>query len=96
MSIDKIKLDQNATVVDLCKSSVVLNLCWIKYFWKPASVNISAKLMTMTAVTNMPNASGVRSRANTIVEIGDISFAAISVILDHFVAVMTLLFKSDM
>jgi len=52
-------------------------------------VNISAKLITIVAVTKTPNASGVRSLAKTIVEIGDINFDAISVIADHFVAVTT-------
>ena len=51
--------------------------------------------MTITAVVNTPKASGVNKRANTIVEIGEINLATISVIVDHLVAVITLEFKFD-
>ena len=92
---DKPKFDQNATVVDSFISFSEENSLCTKYFWKPASVKISAKLMTITAVVNTPKASGVNRRAKTIVEIGEISFATISVIVDHLVAANTLEFKFD-
>lgn len=58
----------------------------MRYFWKPASVKISAKLITIVAVTRTPKDSGVNNLAKTMVVIGDISLTAISVTDDHFVA----------
>ena len=93
---DNMKLLQKATFVDSSRSTLSVNSCWIRYFWKPASVNISAKVTIMVMVATTPNASGVNRRARTILVIGNMSFAINSVIADHFVAfATTLLFTPD-
>lgn len=87
------RFDQKATAVESYKLCSSLNSFWTRYFWNPASVKISANEIIIVAVTSTPKASGVSKRASTIVVMGRISFAANSVIADHFVAVMTCLFR---
>ncbi len=82
---EKIKFVQNATFVLSARSFLSLNSCCTIYFWNPASVNISEKLMTIVIVATTPKTSGARTLANIILVIGEISLLTISVMDDHLV-----------
>ena len=56
------------------------------YFWKPASVNISANDTIIEMVATTPNASGVSNLAKTMAVIGVINLANNSANVDHLVA----------
>ncbi len=58
-------------------------------------MKISANVIIIVNVVTTPNASGVSNRANIIEVIGVTSFAAISVNVDHLVAVLTLVFSES-
>ena len=67
------------------------------YFWNPASVNKSQKLITTFTEATMPKIYGASTLARIILVIGVTNLATISVKEDHFVAEISfelkLLFK---
>ena len=88
------KFVQKATLALACRSFLSRKLCCTRYFWNPASANMSAKLTTMVTVATMPNASGASSLAKTSCEIGEMILAIISVARDHFAALADLARRS--
>ena len=86
INVETPRLVQKATFVLLSRASSSSNSCCMIYFWNPASVKISAKLITIVIVATIPNASGTNNRARIILVIGEINLAIISVVDDHLAA----------